>query len=462
MTGSLTWAEQNLLVLLDPLNTIPVERWHFIRKSTDQFKFSNDLLLFTFSRNRVLHYLLISMFFRCCGRGKELFKVLKFQDGMTSTLFRAGNDSAYRAFVKSHATGRKTFRERIKSMLPSFINAELRYLAVGQELLQLKGEKAFDDLTFMFYSNESGKLILSAPNTLIAGRGHLVVTTANRDYHTVLNKEFKMMEQIGKIKSDLVPNLYNKIFVNGRLLFEEEYIFGTTLRETLRNKQVVTDNVLIVDYIDLLDTWFTEYRNLFSGNKVMLSELYQAPLEIFASFHSSNARLKRFIIAIRRCLAEIDMNHPGLVPIIAHNDLWPANFIVSERKLIVIDWERATFARSELFDYFFMMISAFIEYDIGKSQREDYSISFRSFLEGGDFISTLVQERLCVKLEYNGFDRKDYDLFMALFILEWSMQGYQALGCQSRMNKLVFEELLHYLEIMGDRFDSREAALLEP
>jgi len=455
---TLTWAEQNLLVLLDPSNAIPVERWHFVGRSAARFKFGRDLLLFTFPRNRVLHYLLVSFFFRCCGRGKELFEVLKFQDGMTSSLFHAGNDSAYRAFVKSHATCRKTFREKIKSMLPSFINAELRYLAVGRELLQLKGKKAFDGLTFMFYSNESGKLILTTPDTFVTGKGQLHVTTANRNYDPVLNKEFSVMEQMGKIKAQLVPTLVKKISVNGRQLFVEEYIPGTTLRETLRNKQVAADQDMVVGYIDRLDAWFSEYRTLFSGKKVTLSELYRSPLETFSGFHSGNSRLEKFLGALRGQIAGIDRNHPGLVPVMAHNDLWPGNIIVSDQRLIVIDWERAVSDRSELFDYFWMLISTYLEYHIGKTQMEDYSLSFRAFLDGGDFISCLIRDKLCVRLEKNGFDRKEYDLFLALFLIEWSMQGCQALGRQTRMDRLALGELLHYLEISGDRFDGGETA----
>lgn len=454
MTGSLTWEERNLLVLLDPGNVIPVERWEFIRSSADRFTFSKELLLFTFPRKRFLHYLLISLLFRCYGRGKETVKVFKFQDGMTSTLFHAGNALAYSSFVRSHATRRRTWREKIKSLLPPVINAERRYLAVGRELTQLQGEKAFDRLTFMFYSNESGKLILTEPDTFITGRGQLVVTTANGDYHPVLNKEFSMLEQMGKARLRLVPNLVDKLHVNGRPLFVEEYVAGTTLRETLRNTRVATDREMVAGFIDRLDAWFVEYRKLYSGRRIPVSELYRSPLETFAGFHPGNPRLERFLQALRVQLAGMDGSHSGLVPITAHNDLWPGNFIVSGKSLVAIDWERATFDRSEFFDYFWMLISAYLEYHIGRTGVEEYSLSFRSFVAGGDSIGTLVREKLCVRLEINGIDRRHYDLFLALFLLEWSIQGHKALGYQTRMDMVAMGELLHYLEHGRDRFDT--------
>lgn len=454
MMSALTWEERNVLVLLDPGNAIPVERWHFIRCSEDRYRPGTGLLLYAFPRKYLLHYLLFSLLLKCSGRKKEAIEVLKFQNGMTSSLFYTGNVSGYHAFVRCHAAGKNTMRERIKSLLPSFINAEMRYLAVGRELSQLKEEMAFDDFRFMFYSNESGKLILTAPETFITGSGQLLVTTANRAYHPVLEKEFEIIEQIGNVKTRLVPNLVSKITANGRLLFVEEYIAGTTLRETLRNESVANDREAVVDIIKRLDAWFAEYSSFFSGTKKGLSELYQSLLETFARHHTGNAKLERFLLALRAHLAVAERSHPGMVPVMAHNDLWPGNIIVSDKGLIVIDWERATPDRPELFDYFWMMISTFLEYHTGKTQSEDYSRSFRAFIECSDSIGKLIQEKLCIRLQANGLKRSDYDLFLALFLLEWSIQGLQALGRQTRMDKLALGELLHYLETAGDRFES--------
>jgi thiamine kinase-like enzyme len=459
MTAIRTWAERNLLVLLDPRNVISAERWHFVKGSDVRGNFSNGLHIFTFPRKRLWNYLWSSLVLNCCGRRKEKIAVLKFQKGMTSALFHAGNASAHRAFIRSHASGKKTWRERIKSMLPCFITADLRYLAVGRELRPLNEDKALNRLKFMFYSNEAGKLMLAAPDTFLTGRGHLVVTTANEEYHPVLGREFNTMEQIRAVKPGLVPNQVNKISANGRLLFVEEYIAGTTLRETLRDKRVARNRETIVDFIDRLDGWFAEYRDLFRGKKVPLLQLYRSSLEAFADFHAGNERLERFLRSLSWELAEMDGYHAGLVPIMAHNDLWPGNFIVGKHSLVAIDWERVTFNRSELFDYFWMMVSAFLEYHIGKTGEEDYSQSFRTFVAGGDFIGELVREKLCFKLEKNGFHRKHYDLFLALFLLEWSMQGLQALGRQTRMDKLALGELNHYLEHAGDRFDRIEPML---
>jgi hypothetical protein len=148
----------------------------------------------------------------------------------------------------------------------------------------------------------------------------------------------------------------------------------------------------------------------------------------------------------RETLETIVGEQVTISPITAHNDLWPGNFVVAADGLVAIDWERAVEKRAPLFDYYWMIISAAIEHHVTVIGVVDYSRAFRLFLEEGDDVTRHATEMLKTFLGRLGLDRELHQSFLLLFLMEWSVQGYLALGRQTAMDRLAFGELTNFME----------------
>jgi hypothetical protein len=136
-------------------------------------------------------------------------------------------------------------------------------------------------------------------------------------------------------------------------------------------------------------------------------------------------------------------------PILAHNDLWPGNFVITKGGFIVIDWERATEQRAPFFDYFWMIVSTTIEYLASETKNHNYSESVRIFLRRSDSVSCHAFEKLETFLNELGINEAYLPHLLYLFFMEWSVQGFQVLGRQTNMDHLAFGELLYYAEKMN-------------
>lgn len=165
---------------------------------------------------------------------------------------------------------------------------------------------------------------------------------------------------------------------------------------------------------------------------------------MFMELYGDNELVNPIIEKVNQNLNCIDSAHSGLVPMISHNDLWPANLIVTADDIIAIDWERAAHDQAGIFDYYWMMISTAIVYLKDEKKFPDYSLSFRLFVNNADDISKCVRNKLIGYLNSLGFDECLYDFFILLFLIEWSIQGYKHLKQQTSMDILAFNELLYY------------------
>lgn len=442
-TDDPSWRERNLLVLLDPFGNIPITKWRFVHRpplfpSINSEKYT----IFVYGRSLILHYIIYCGLLTVLGAFNKVHNLLFIQDGLLSIILHSDAKYSYSSFKKSHVSVKNTLKEKIKSLLPMLLTADTRYIVIGLDVTTIKNT-VMSNMKFLFYSNESGKLLLAAPDTLFTGKGKLCVTTANYQYLSVLENEFDTISRLDTNKG-LVPKVLEKITTGDKIIFVEEYLTGVNLREILRDGEFAATDSNAINIIDRLDSWFAEYSAQFNGSKVSLSELYQPILQTFSDFHSNECTV---IENIRKYLVVIDSKFEGLTPITAHNDLWPGNFIVCGHGLVAIDWERAVSGRSELFDYFWMLISTYLEYDVGKYQTQNYSSAFRRWLNNEDHLGEYIHEKLRHRLLLNGLSEEYFELFLGLFLIEWSMQGRLALGRETDMDKLALGVLRDYLNV---------------
>lgn len=465
---SLDRTEKNLLIFLDPASRLGGNAWCFVRPSTLLGWTANPHgggsgrgnSIFCFSRNNLFRYVVLSLFAWIGRRRGKVRHVLFLDDGILSCFFDAGSAAGYRAYARNHLCAPKGMRNRLKMLLPPVLRADQRFIVFTEQLD--KGASGRDDIgypDFMFYSNEEGKLMLTMAETLLKGRGRVLKCAASPCYTANLEHEHTTVRSIaGRLaRLGCLPTTGDAITVNGRRFFPEDYLCGDSLREQLRMLGRAGDAEGACRLLDLLDSWYTEYRAAFTGPKTSLSSLYDRQLRLFAELNSPDSELTLLMTRMRAFLAGQDRNHDGIVPVTAHNDLWPGNFIVNGDRMMAVDWERATEQSAPLFDYYWMMISAAIEYRVGLNGQQDYAASFRQFIDRRDGVCHKVHEKLGDFIESLGFDRNQPLPFIMLFLMEWSVQGYRALGRQTAMDRLALGELIAFSSNFGDVMGSQPA-----
>jgi hypothetical protein len=436
----LTQEQQNLLLFLDPGKVKEPEAWHFVPPQSGS-EGGWGTVIAAFPGRRVLGYYWQLLLARLAQR--PVRPVLFLQDGLLSCYFDAGNTECYRAYARKHLPAPKGLRRRLAMLVTPVWRAEQRFIVYQDRQQSEKGGNVeqLAGLDFMFFSNAPGKLILTKASTMLTGAGQLLITSATAAYLPKLVREYAIMARVahGWEQSGL-PGVRGGIEANGRFFFQEEYVSGMSLRELLRDLGRAADRTGAINRLDRLDQWFAAFRATFSGEHVPLATLYRPVLQAFAE--AGVARDSSTILGeTEQVLARLDQHHGGLVPMIAHNDLWPGNFIVRDDQLIAVDWERATEGRAPLFDYYWMIIAAVLEYLVGVNGYQDYSAGFRQFLGRKDSVCSHAHGKLEQFIMTLGFGREQHRHFLQLFLLEWSVQGYLALGTVTGMDCLALGEL---------------------
>lgn len=453
---NLNQIDRNLLLFLDPVGRYNQVSWNYFDGAAcggETLSPPDRNFILRFSRDELLNYYFTSLKMFFFSKGKYR-KVLFVNDGLLSSLFDEENVSAYRAFAEKHLPKPKTFRQSIISMLPLVWRAESRFIVVFNASLQLVDCEDSDFFgleanNFMFFSNAAGKLLFMTTKTLQTGYGELVKTTTDPEYVPVMVKEFDtvalLSEKLGK--SGCLPVVGKHLEVNGRHFFTEEYILGESLRERLRELGGRRDTVQVCRILDSLDEWFQLYFASFSGKTVPVSTVYAHLFPLFLDcFGDTGASLLQ---AGKELLCQFGKAYPLVVPITSHNDLWPGNFVMTERGFIVIDWERATENRAPFFDYFWLVVATTIESLVSETESHDYSHGVRMFLRCADSVSCHAFQKLRNFLGGMGIAEVYLPHLLFVFFMEWSVQGFQVLGRQTDMDRLAFGELLYYAENMN-------------
>lgn len=452
-----TRIEENLLILLDPSGRMDDEGWRFIRPADPTTGEEKQPAVFSYNRSDLLRYLIRSLSLRFDKAKTKVRRILHINDGLVCCFFSAGNPAGYRAFNKRHVAQSGGFRRRLAMMLPPILRADRLFIAVEQrpEAGQQQGPRLLDSLDFMFYSNAPGKLLLTRAETFAKGSGHVFKTTSSPDYGVNLKREYESVrtvsENIGQ--HGLVPDIENPFRVNGRCYYPEAYLNGEDLRAKLRSLGRSSSHLDAISVLERLDDWFSIYHASFQGPRKPLDALYA---ELFPTVLALNANVPAIVPLVKYAeefVAGIESRHGGVVPVLAHNDLWPGNFIVKGDRLTAIDWERATPQSAPLFDYFWMIISALLEYRVGQNGIQDYSVAFRQFLTLDDELCRYARGKLDCFLEYLGFEKAMRVQFTLLFLMEWSVQGARALGAATEMDRLAQGELIDFVRSHPDVFN---------
>jgi hypothetical protein len=443
--------DRNLMLFLDPVGRNNDCYWNFVSDYGRLLSGAPQDVVYSFPRSAIRVYLslLLRLFF-----GKHNHRsILYINDGLLSSLFDSKNSAAYQAFAERHLAKPGKIRSKIIALLPLSWRAETRYvvvynLAVSDSGCDDKDSAELKTQNFMFFSNADGKLLLTSAETLRTGSGMIYKTTTSPDYTEVMENEFKTMRGIAEMQdgsSSLLP-VGKRLQVGKRVFFSEAYIMGTSLRDTLHRLSRNNDIHEICAFLNRLDDWFEKYRATFKAAPRPLSLCYQHLYDAFSVLYAEHPRVGALLEKARETLETIVGEQVTISPITAHNDLWPGNFVVAADGLVAIDWERAVEKRAPLFDYYWMIISAAIEHHVTVIGVVDYSRAFRLFLEEGDDVTRHATEMLKTFLGRLGLDRELHQSFLLLFLMEWSVQGYLALGRQTAMDRLAFGELTNFME----------------
>jgi len=437
---SLKWSERNLLLFLHPFGE----------------KGEKHSELYRFPRRRLLGYVINPVIRWLRGRKGTVRKILFVNEGIQSCYFDARGKHCYRVFAKRHIPNPRGLRERMISLLPLALRAQERFIIVSSEQNRsphAPGEFP-DDLKydFMFFHNANGKLMMANCETILGGSGKLLKTTANPEYARTMEKEYETIKRISKRlgKSGYIPEIDDRFEVDGRICLTEEYIHGQNLRCVFNNLARERDIAKACKLIDRLDEWYGTYFSSFKGEKRPLSSFYSSLFKVFSKLYSGEEDILATVGSMIRFLDRLSRSHPGVVPVDSHNDLWPGNFVERPEGLTAVDWERATEDRAPMFDYYWLITSAALEYMAGRIGCPDYSHAFRLFLEREDAVCRHAHERLELFLERMGLEKKTHPQFLLLFLMEWSVQGYQVLGERTTMDKLAFNEFNKYRTILRE------------
>lgn len=405
-----------------------------------------------FDRFRIFQYwLTLGKFFVCKQHffiksiylinDDHLLKFIYASDSKSYLALRKLVNSAQLFLNRKHTLS--IFYDNLMSFIPLMLRASQFYIYVTTKNAvtpELPPEIA--NLNHMFFSSLDKKLLMASYETLISGNGQIFKTTANSAYDEVMEKEFEITSIVSKLcnHSYLLPNIGGKININGRTFYHEEYVAGNTLTKLLRCPTTYKDPVAMCACLDQLDNWYKEYRTNFSGSKQSFECLYAPMFADFFQFFSADPEQCSLAEKVKKILLKLQSSHSGLISVIAHNDLWPANILVTDKGFVAIDWERATANKSELFDYFWMIISATLEYLSAPKGFDDFSRWFKCLLTSNDSVCIYARKKLEVHLHLNDISSEYMNLFIALFLMEFAVRGGLSQNSTGKIDLLAAEE----------------------
>lgn len=441
--------DRNLLLFLDPAGARAEESWLFFEgcpRDAAKLLERGGNLACRFPRKRLPHLFLAWAALRL--QGISASRVLFVNDGLLSCFLRAGNRKAYRLYARHHLSKPESLRRRLVSRLPLSLRCESTFLV----LLSDRGsccaggdERALVEAAeLMFFSNRLGKLLLLNARAIEGENGEIIKTTAHDGYLPVMEREYEILSEIAQKMTDgsTLPQLGRHFTVNGRHFFTERYVAGESLRDVLHRQGTRGEVGETRRILQLLDQWYSSYLGVFTGARKELSALTGHLLPLFTACYRGEPT--ELVESARAHLAELHRSHQGLVPVVSHNDLWPGNFLLTERGLVVLDWERATRERAPFFDYFWMIVSAALEYLAGAKGARYYADMMDHFFTAEDEVSAEAHRLLRLFLERLGIPDRQYQAVLFLFLMEGSVQGYQALGRQTDMDRLIYGQLLKF------------------
>jgi hypothetical protein len=449
---SMSRIENNLILFLDPAGSFDQQLWHFQNAGdkTAGITAAGQITVLSFPRCRLLLYFwtMLRLFFTGGGGAR---KVLYLNDGLLSCFLDTSNRRAYRAFARNHLPGPRSLRQRVIALLPLVWRSETRFITVMNTPVseadasnaEIKRVAASD---FMFFSNPAGKLLLLRGETLRTGKGEVYKTTSDPDYLPVMEREFETVSTIAdRFGRECIPSLGVRFEIGQRRFFSEDYVLGQSLGDVLDALAEQKDLESIFGLMERLDQWSRQFQERFTGNSVMLSSLYGHVFTLFdQSYGASSVILLEFG---GKLLAELESVCPSVVPVTAHNDLWPGNIIVTEHGFTAIDWERATECRAPFFDYFWMIAAAAIQ-TLGRlpNKSHDQALGIRRFLSCGEPVSRYAHRMLILYLTRFGIKDTFLPHLLLLFLMELSVQGFQTLGRQTDMDRFAFAELVCFAQ----------------
>lgn len=446
---------QNALMLfLDPAVKVKKWHWYFVK---EKFPAADELLhqikeresiVLCFDRLEILNYWSMCWklaFFNSSYSVRSFFLI---KDKYLYHVVNGKDSKAYQALCKVQNSNQvllnnnQTYLFQLLKMvlfrLPFTTRALQRYIVISTNTTD-KSDLPFElsDMNYMFFPDVEKKLFMTNSNTLLNGKGTLIKTTANIAYESILKNEYDITACISKLcsKAGLLPEVIGRVELNGKNYYCEEYVVGKPLRIMFQNPKVYNSPVIICDLLDRLDSWYEAYRSRFSGPKLSLQDLYAPVINGFCHTFSGDREQCDLAVKTEQLLIKLSCTHSGLVPVTAHNDLWPANFLVTSRGLFAVDWERAVENRSELFDYFWMIISATMEYLSAPYGFEDFSRWFQRLLISKDSVCSYARVKLEKQLQLNDIAPVYFDLFIVMFLMELTMQG------KAPLHQMAAEEL---------------------
>lgn len=448
---SLSRLEKNLLMFLDPFCSLGSTPWQIVKPHERRPQITQQhsgSIIFRFPRKNIAGYLLCSAAAWIWERryAKKVRRVLYLQNGLLSSFHDLHAAPAYRVFVERHLPPLQRLRRLLFKAISPFWLADHRFIVIENGKPAHTPDDALPDrIDFMFYTNSRGKLMLTNAQTVISGNGKIYKTAATPDYAENLHHEHQIVAGLDRtmaVKAALAgPTQVHYSSTN--CFYSEDYLSGDNLRELLRSfgKRNLARQTCAI--LDRLDAWFSQYRSAFTGPKQPISTLLAPILQLFTGTYGTADTGRSQLRHARLLITELDRQHTGLVPITAHNDLWPGNIIIRDMQPTVIDWERATEKSSPVFDYFWMIISSGMEYLVGKTGNQDYSHAFRQLLSGNDPVSRHTWHCIERFLDSLGYP-ETRPQFTLLFLLEWSIQGQKSLGRTTAMDHLAYAELVAF------------------
>ncbi len=451
--------KKNLLVLLDPAGNHAETSWCFMphgsEAATAQPRDGRHQI-FCFPRQALFPYLLQvaqGWLIARSDRRYRMRRLLLLNDGLLCSLFDCGNYLGYRAFSRTHLPRPQGVRSRLLRLATPFWRAELRMVVLENRTSAVSPPHHEPPVSgdFLFYSNEAGKLMLTDNATLFTGTGRVFKTTTTPGYARCLRHEQAIISSITPLLPDkkLLQGPQEHLELPTRTFYSEPYLQGENLRERLRVLGEQRDQAAACQLLDLLDGWFSDYTRAFKGVAQQFSLLYAPMLLTFAERDAAEHDCPLLLRRAGSLCRQLDQDYGGTTAIIAHNDLWPGNFLLHGQHLIAIDWERATAHAPPFFDYFWMIISAALEFLVGENRCQDYSLCFRQLLNDTNLISRHARQLLRGFLLRLGISPKQFSTFMLLFLMEWSIQGYRSLGRITAMDRLAREELAAFSRDMA-------------
>lgn len=442
--------EKNLLILIDPAGLHNDQKWTICNCTEINRKLINreSNLIICFQKKDFFYF--IYYFTKLSISSIRNFKLyLLTNDWIIFSIFEACNSKLYREFSKKYVNKPKTLKQLFLSILPVIFLAETRYLVIFRNDItisnkNLKFLSKLEKYNYMFFSNPFGKIILANEDTFESHDKWLIKTTSNENYLPILIKEYETITQLfcKNHKINGIPQVGEVIKVNNRQFYTEKFIVGENLREKLRKLGEIKDKNSACNILDKIDEWYMNYLKSFNDPKISFVSLYKHLPILFDKCYENDQR--SLLLLGNKLLKQLNSIIQMLTPIIAHNDLWPGNFIISNNTVTVIDWERATKNRAPFYDYFWMITSASIEWLIGSTRSTDYSFVIKKFLNFDDDVSKYSLNKLKFFLNYYNINNDYLMHFLYLLFMELSIQGFQIFNKSTKMDYLFYDILFYF------------------